>query len=164
MKKTHHILILDTGPLWELVLYRAVNELGFEKLRPELSHLRTLSDYQRLSEFIAAFSRKITTPQVVAEISAKIVRTEERGHGDLWGIIFNEFVSMGMDEALIKLLEMAPEDVAKYHAVDVSLLKLGESYDAGAPVVLSIDASLITRCGRSGVKALDLWQAIAADS
>lgn len=24
------ILILDTGPIWELVLYRAVNNLGFE--------------------------------------------------------------------------------------------------------------------------------------
>ncbi len=68
---------------------------------------------------------------------------------------------MGMDERLIKLLDMPRDQVAELGAVDTSLLKLGSSFDPGAPLVLSIDGSLIAKCKRSGVAALDLWEVIA---
>jgi hypothetical protein len=163
VKTEPYVLIFDTGPLWELIVYRAVNILGFEKLKPELRYLQSNSSYDRLSRFVERFRNRATTPQVVAEISTRVVRTDNQGQRDIWGVIFNEFVSMGMDERLIKLLEMAQETVAKYGAVDVSLLKLGSTYAPGATVVLSIDSALIAECNRSGLTARDLWEVIAPE-
>ncbi|HEV1992937.1 MAG TPA: hypothetical protein VGR03_01255 [Candidatus Acidoferrum sp.] len=154
--------MFDTGPLWELVLYSAVHTLRFESLKSELRHLRSDSSYQSLSEFVASFQRKTTTPHVVAEISSWIRRrTERKGQSAIWGLVYDEFSSMGMDEGVLKLLEMPQELVADMGAVDVSVLKLGLSLGQAKPLVLSIDSELIAECKRAGVNAKDLWEVIA---
>jgi len=68
------VLIFDTGPLLELVLYSAVHTLGFTSLKGELRHLQNDFSYRGFSQFVAAFQRKTTTPHVVAEISSWIMR------------------------------------------------------------------------------------------
>jgi hypothetical protein len=158
-----HVLIFDTGPLWELVLYRAVQTLGFEGLRPRLGLLQTDTYYSKLTDFIRQFRDRTTTPQVVAEISAKVQQTEKQGQADIWSVVYGEFRSMGMDERLLKLLEMPQELVADFGAVDASLLKLGSSYAPGTSLVLSIDGALIAECNRAGVAAKHLWEAIASE-
>jgi hypothetical protein len=157
------VLIFDTGPLWELVLYSAVHTLHFESLKRELRHLQSDSSYERLSEFIAGFQKKTTTPHVVAEISSKIVRTERKGQSAIWGVVYNEFLSMRMDEDLLRLLEMPQELVADIGAVDVSVLKLSLSLGHPKPVVISIDETLIAECERAGVTAKNLWEVIAEE-
>ncbi len=156
------VLIFDTGPLWELVLYSAVHTLRFASLKGELRHLLSDSSYQTLSEFVAGFQRKTTTPHVVAEISSWIIRTERKGQSAIWGLVYTEFSSMGMDEGLLKLLEMPQELVADVGAVDVSVLKLGLSLGQPKPLVLSIDSPLIAECRRAGLNAKHLWEVIAA--
>ncbi|SRR6266446_5173179 len=156
------VLIFDTGPLWELVLYSVVHTLRFDSLRGELRHLRTRSSYQTVSEFVASFQRKTTTSYVVAEISSWIRRgTERKGQSAIWGVVYQEFSSMGMDEGILKLLEMPQDLVAEIGAVDVSVLKLGLSLSQAKPLVLSIDSELIAECNHAGVKAKDLWEVIA---
>ncbi len=155
------ILILDTGPLWELVLYSAVHELGFIRLEPELRHLRNRASYQRLSTFIARFQRKTTSSYVVAEISAWVRRTEKNGQANIWRLVYNEFASMGMDESVLKLLELPFEIVADKGAVDASVLELGLRLANQKAKVLTIDSSLLAECNRSGLDATDIWQVIA---
>src|SRR5712692_6482049 len=121
------VLIFDTGPLWELILYSAVHRLRFSSLKPDLQHLQDYSSYQRLSEFVAAFPRKTTTAHVVAEISSKIIRTEPKGRSAIWGLVYTEFLSMRMDEGVMKLLEMPQSLVANIGSVDASVLRLGAS-------------------------------------
>ena len=159
MRVEPYVLILDTGPLWELVLYRAVNALGFYKLRTELRHLATETYYDRLSQFIAGFRQRTTTPQIVSEISSRVMRTERQGHIHIWDVVYNEFAAL--DERLVKLLEMPQALVAQFGAADVSILKLGSTYPARASVVLSIDSSLIAECQRAGLTAQHLWEVIA---
>jgi hypothetical protein len=155
------VLIFDTGPLRELVLYSAVHTLKFDTLKGQLRHLRTASSYQRLTEFIASFGKKTTTPHVVAEISSKIIRTERKGQSAIWGLIYTEFSSMGMDEGVLKLLEMPQDLVADIGAVDVSVLELGLTFRAHKSLVISIDDALIAECKRAGVAAQNLWEVIA---
>ncbi len=155
------VLVFDTGPLWELVLYSAVHTLRFAILKGGLRHLQSDSSYQRVSEFVGSFQRKTTTPHVVAEISSWIIRTERKGQSAIWGLVYTEFSSMGMDEGVLKLLEMAQELVADIGAVDVSVLKLGLSLGQPKPLVLSIDSALIAECRRAGVSAKHLWEVIA---
>jgi len=155
------VLIFDTGPLWELILYTAVHKLRFLSLTPELRHLQNDLSYQRLSKFVASFPRKTTTPHVVAEINSRIVRTERKGHSEIWGLVYTEFSSMRMDEEAMKLLEMPQKLVANIGAVDVSVLKLGLSSGQPKSVVLSLDRHLIAECRQAGVNVKDLWEVIS---
>jgi hypothetical protein len=156
-----NVLIFDTGPLRELILYEAVHTLGFKRLAPDLLHLRSVTDRDRLSQFISGFQNRTTTPQVVAELSSWVFRTDSQGRANIWAVVYREFQGMGMDERLIKLLEMPRDIVAELGAVDTSLLKLGLSFDSGVPLVLSVDGSLIAKCKQSGVNAFHLWEVIA---
>jgi len=164
MNIERNVLIFDTGPLRELILYEAVHTLGFKRLAPDLLHLRSDTDRNRLSQFISGFQNRTTTPQVVAEISSWVQRTDSQGRANIWAVVYREFQGMGMDERLIKLLEMPRDLVAELGAVDTSVLNLGLSFDPGAPLVLSIDRSLIKKCNQSGVSALDLWEVIAGSA
>lgn len=154
------VLIFDTGPLWELVLYSAVHDLRFAALENELRHLKNRSSYHNLSAFVARFPKKTTTPHVVAEISSWVIRTEQKGQSAIWGVVYREFSSMGMDEGVLKLLEMPQELVTDFGAVDVSVLKLASSLARMRPTVLSIDSALIAECKRAGVDAKDLWEVL----
>lgn len=155
------VLVFDTGPLWELVLYSAVHTLRFESIRPELRHLRSDSSYKRLTDFIASFQKKTTTPHVVAEISSRILRKERKGQSAIWGRVYTEFSSMGMDEGVLKLLQMPQQLVAELGAVDVSVLELALSFQAPKSVVISVDDHLIAECNRAGVSAKSLWEVIS---
>ena len=156
------ILIFDTGPLWELVLYSAVHRLRFSRLKPELQHLQSDSSYQNLSAFIAGFQKKTTTSHVVAEISSRITRTEpKQGHPGIWGLVYTEFSSMRMDEGIMKLLEMPQNLVANIGAVDASILRLGLTLDEAKCVVLSIDWQLISECRGLGLNVKHLWEVVS---
>src|SRR5579864_1758299 len=112
------VLIFDTGPLLELVLYSAVHNLGFKNLDQELRHLKTDSFYQRLSAFIDSFPKKTTTPHVIAEMSAWIIRkTLQKGHSAIWEVVYREFSFMDMDEDVMKLLGIPQELVAEFGVV-----------------------------------------------
>jgi len=133
------VLIFDTGPLWELVLFRAVHELKFGSLMPELTHLQTDSSYQKLTEFIDRFPRKTTTAHVVAEISSKITRTKPKeGRADIWKLVYGEFSSMKMDERLLKLVEMDQQFVAEVGATDAGVFGLALSLGTSKALVISI--------------------------
>lgn len=157
------VLVFDTGPLWELLLYQAVRSpLRFASLRTELTYLRTSSSYESLSRFIGGFQRRTTTPHVVAEISARILnRTQPKGQPELWALLYEDFRSMGMDEALLKLLEMPQPLVASFGAVDSSVLECARKVSGSTALVLSIDGALIAECRRAGIDAKHLSEVIA---
>jgi hypothetical protein len=67
---------------------------------------------------------------------------------------------MGMDEGVMKLLEMPQELVAEIGAVDVSIVELGRSLGPPKSLVLSIDSTLIAECQRAGLNARHLVEVI----
>lgn len=152
------VLILDTGPLWELILYSAVHELHFKRLEPELRFVRTTLEYERLKKFISAFVIKTTTPHVVAEISRKTRETERKGHARIWRLVYEEFEGLRIDEKLVKLLGMPQDLVAKIGAVDVSLRQVGLGFVSEDPLVLSVDSALVSECQRQGIQARLLFE------
>jgi len=68
---------------------------------------------------------------------------------------------MGMDEGVMKLLEMPQDLVAEIGAVDVSIVELGRSLGLPKSLVLSVDSALITECQRAGLNARHLVEVIA---
>ena len=154
------VLIFDTGPLWELILYSAVHDLRFRFLDGELRHLKQPAHHTKLTEFVERFPRRTTSSQVVTEIGAWIQRTWKPGRGDIWRIVRDEFVSMRMDEMALRFLEMRFDLVAAKGVTDASVVHLGLQLADRSPYVLTIDSSLATECKRCGVNAVHLYEII----
>src|ERR1700691_2685612 len=100
------LLILDTGPIRELVLFHAVDQLQFEGLRGNLKWIVEQDAYIRCTQFIGSFHRKTTSASVVAELNCWIRETDRTGRERLWNQVFDEFRGMRMDEEVVKLLEL----------------------------------------------------------
>jgi hypothetical protein len=154
------VLIFDTGPLWELILYSAVHQLRFQSLEGELRHLKKPEYHSRLAEFVNRFPQRTTSSQVVSEIGAWISRTKKPGRSDIWRIVRDEFEAMEMDEMAMKFLEMRFDLVANNGIADASVLHLGLRLAKRRPQVLTIDRDLETECKRNGVGAVNLWEII----
>jgi hypothetical protein len=140
------LLILDTGPIRELVLFHAVDQLRFEELRSNLQCIVDRDCYDRCSKFIGSFHRKTTSASVVAELNYWIRRTEHTGQERLWNRVYEEFREMGMDEQVVKLLEMDIRLVARFGPMDVSLLEIARRNAKLSPLVLTVDRPLHTEC------------------
>src|SRR5208337_4766436 len=83
-----NLLILDTGPIRELVLFQAVDLYGFEGLRPNLQCIFDRDSYIRCTKFIRSFHKKTTSASVVAELNYWIRETDRTGHEKLWHRVY----------------------------------------------------------------------------
>jgi hypothetical protein len=158
------LLIFDTGPLWELILYSAVHVFGYRRLEPDIRFLKHASSYRKFTSFVASFHRRTTTSSVVAELEGHIRRTLKTGQPDLWGAVYNEFKPMRMEEDVMKFLEMPRPVVTQFGVVDASVLNLGVKTSGLKPKVLTIDQSLAQECKRAGLSAIDIWEVLAGKS
>lgn len=157
-------MILDTGPLRELLAYRAVTQLGFKKLERELNHLHDEERYGRCSDFLAAFRKKTTAAGVIVELGTWIRSTDFGGRLLLWALLCDEFRRMGMDEHSVALLDMPIGEVAKHGPTDISLLHHARENVRHKPVVLTIDTQLWSACYGVPVEAKTLQQITELDS
>jgi len=147
------IVIVDTGPIWELVLYRAVKELGFASLRGKLTHFVSIEAYQNCGIFLSAFGKKTTSASVVAQLYNFIRGTVPTGQRQLWEQLYEEFENMGMGEEVVKLLDMDPDLVTRYGPTDVSLLEIARRNLAQRPVIFTLDGELHAECKRSQINS-----------
>lgn len=76
----------------------------------------------------------------------------------IWSLVYSEFSSMGMDEGVLKLVQMPQQ--ADFGATDAGILQLASSLGQTKPTVLSVDSALIAECKRAGMNAKDLWEVI----
>lgn len=154
------LLILDTGPIRELLLHHAVFQFRFERLRPELRCLRTPASYARCSQFIGSFNRKTTSASVVSELNHWIRDTEAHGQERLCHRAYEEFRSMQLNEEVIRLVVMDIEMVVRFGPVDASLIELARRHQTEHPLVLTVDSKLCGQCLKAGfsVRLLqELW-------
>ncbi|MGA3326380.1 MAG: hypothetical protein ABSF45_18060 [Terriglobia bacterium] len=150
------LLILDTGPIRELVLFHAVDQFGFEGLRSNLQCIVDRDSYIRCTKFIRLFHKKTTSASVVAELNYWIRETDRTGQERLWKRVYEEFREMGMDEQVVKLLEMDISLVTRLGPMDVSLLEIARRNGNLSPLVLTVDRDLHDECARAGFRVQHL--------
>ena len=159
-----NLLLLDTGPIWELILFRAVQQLRFENLRRELRFFRDRASYDRCNRFILSFRQRMTSPSVVLELYHRIRDTNRSGQAELRGLIHEEFMDLSIDEDFVKLVEMPRESVVKLGPADVSLIKLAVRNRERGPFVLTIESDeshLWAECKRAHVNVNILEEVLA---
>jgi hypothetical protein len=144
--ENRRLLILDTGPIRELIAYRAVNELRFFSLDRELANFVSPEAYRNCTAFLSSFRKKVTTASAVAELNFWIRDTGSTGQRELWQLVHEEFSRIGMDEETIRFLDMDLDLVARYGPTDVSLLEIARRNVSQNPVVLTLDTRLYGEC------------------
>lgn len=149
--QTPGIVIVDTGPIWELVVHYAVNHLGFASLRRKLRHFESTEAYEQCGTFLSSFRKKTTSASVVAQLYNFIRDTEQNGQRLLWKRVYEEFENMGMDEEVVKLLDMDPGLIARYGPTDVSLIEIARRNLTQKPVILTLDIPLHSECRKAGI-------------
>jgi hypothetical protein len=152
-------LILDTGPIRELVTYRAVNDLRFMSLRKELEHLSSLEAYQNCGHFLSLFRKKMTSASVIAELNYWIRCTRREGQRQLWQLVHDEFDNMGMEEDIVRFLEMGMDLVTKHGPVDASLVEIARRNPVHNPIVITIDDRLRAECEKVPISTKSLFEA-----
>ena len=154
------LLLIDTGPLRELITFQAVFHLGFQQLRNELRFVSVKLAYEAFSHYIGTFQTKSTTASVVAELHSWVRETAPPGRKDIWSLIYDEFRGMGMEEHLVKLLDMPVDLVARCGPTDVSLLKLAQRQIDSDPVILTIDRELRSECLNAKIRAVQIHEIV----
>jgi len=82
----------------------------------------------------------------VVELDRWIRETHPARREQIWALVYEEFDRMGMDEQMVRLLEMPLNLVARYGPADISLLTLARQQADSDPVVLTIDRELWSEC------------------
>jgi len=125
--------IVDTGPLFDFLLWRFSELVNVPALLSNLRYLKT-DIYRRSLEWYFSVAKPITTcPQVIAEIHQHAERMHGIHLGDFWRHAQKELSSLGLSETLVKLLEMdsdtlsllGPTDTAFLH---IAILKLSQIF------------------------------------
>lgn len=159
------LLIFDTGPLWEYIIYSAVKERAFASLTGQLRDVKNKAQFDRLEFFISQFPGKTTTPHVVTEISRRILKTKqaERERRGIWESVYGVFAKLGMREELIMLATMPLELVGRLGAADVSLIQVGRELVRTRRKILTVDGPFVSECFNAGVQAVVLSSMLKAD-
>ena len=76
-----------------------------------------------------------------------IRETERTGQERLWNRVYEEFREMGMDEQVVKLLEMDIGLVTRFGPIAVSLLEIARRNVHLRPLVLTVDRHLLCHLG-----------------
>jgi hypothetical protein len=159
------LLIFDTGPLWEYVVYVAVDNRRFTSLGGELPHVRNRTQFEKLYKFISSFPARTTTAHVVAEISRRIrnaKRKEEERLG-LWEIVFGAFRDLGISEKLVLLSDMELEVVGRLGAVDAGLIQLARRFPNSRKMLFVEDKDFAAECFKAHLHAVVLSNFIEAE-
>jgi len=144
-------VIIDTGPIRELITYHAVYGFGFDRLRADLKHLVTAEAYENCGRFLTSFRKRITSASVVAELYLWIRYTDRTGQKRLWERAREEFENMGIEENVVPFLDMDLDLVAKYGPTDVSLIEIARRNLPHKPVILTLDSHLYSECWKAQI-------------
>lgn len=146
-------VIIDTGPIRELITYHAVYGFGFDSLRPELKNIVSAESYESCGRFLTSFRQRITSASVVAELYYWIRDTDRTGQKRLWQRAREEFENMGMEENVVPFLDMDLDLVAKYGPTDVSLIEIARQKLPQKPVILTVDSHLYSECWKAQISS-----------
>ncbi len=167
--------ILDTGPLMEFLVRRYEQQFGPPWPDPRFNFhaLRSPIDTVACERFFAASRNQLrTTPGVVVEIRYHLRCAERSGtisphrvlRSRFWQLAQDEFRQLGMDEHLIRLLDVRQEILIDAGPVDAGLLELARRFlqQGDSVVVLTDDDNFRKQCGREQVTAEGLAGRLAS--
>lgn len=156
-------VILDTGPLFDLLLFRFWSERGrhIDENRFICSKQFNVS-LELLSRFLGRYHEIVSVPGVFVEIG-RLARDElgrsagqSRGASlaPFWGIATRELRQMNLDERWTKFLSLDQNQIEEFGPTDAALIRCAQETGEERTEILTHDAPLWGRCRRQGVSCI----------
>lgn len=158
-------IVIDTGPLFDLLLLNYAEASGHPAaFSKELRYCDEKRKQAILKGFFSQVRCLLTTPGVLAEVHARInhphhIQKLTRYQIETFWAETERYLRLrGLDERLVRFLDMDPPIVRRLGPIDVSLWELAKREKAS---ILTADDDLYSECTKGVVSVLhveDLWK------
>lgn len=157
--------IVDTGPLFDFLLWQFSVRSRISSLSSELRYLKN-DLYKRSVQWYLGEAKPITTcPEVIAEIHRHAEQKLRQPHlGSFWKFAQQELTELGLNEKLVELVQMNGDMLSSLGPTDTALLQIASAAPNSSQRVFTEDGDLIGQCRKKGVSVLrisdilSIWQ------
>lgn len=154
-------VILDTGPLLDLLLYRFWSERGRPIDENQLICRRQFNvSPKQLSRFLGNCQSVIFVPGVFVELERlardKLGRSTQRGMSlaPFWRFTITELRRMGMDEKWTRLLSLDRRLIEEFGPTEAALIRCAQETGEQRIPILTHDRPLGGLCRREGIPCM----------
>ena len=156
--------IVDTGPLFDFLIWKFSETKKLEYLIKKLKYLHF--KHRRIAvDWYLNFAKPILiSPEVIAEINrhAQSVADLSKPQMEIfWAFSQSELRHLGIDEEMIKLLDMKTEILKKFGPTDTALFHLAQRPENIGKPVFTQDGKLRALCKTNEIHVLDVGEVLS---
>jgi hypothetical protein len=156
-------LILDTGPLFDLLLFRFWNGQGRPIDENQLECRKQFNvSPEQISRFLGRYQSIIVVPGVFVEVGrlARGILNRSLGSGkrelvaSFWRFALRELQQMSIDEQWIRLLLLDSQLLEDFGPTDATLIRCAQETGEERVSILTHDQPLHGRCRRQQISCI----------
>ena len=155
--------IVDTGPLFDFLLWRFSVSFKMPTLSPKLIYL-TNDFYKKSIQWYFTVAKPITTcPEVIAEIHRHAQeKLQNRNLGSFWKFAQEELIELVLSEKLVELVRMDGEILSSLGPTDTALIHIASDSPNLSQPVFTEDSKLAGQCRKKQLSVLRIDDVLSA--
>lgn len=154
--------IVDTGPLFDFLLWQFSDSFNMPTLQSKIRHLPT-HDHKKSLHWYFTIAKPITTcPEVIAEIHRHAEqKLRYPSLGSFWKFAQEQLAELGLSEKLIELVQMDSNVLSSFGPTDTALLHIARLSPNLNQPVFTEDGELAGQCRKNQVRALTIGEVLS---
>lgn len=157
--------IVDTGLLFDFLLWQFSDSFRIPTLLSKLRYL-TNDFYRKSVRWYFTNAKPVTTcPEVVAEIHHHAESIWRGSYlGDFWRFAQKELIELGLNEEMVKLVQMDADTLSSFGPTDTALLRIASLSPNFSQPIFIADGRLAGQCRKKELNVLgiadvlSIWQ------
>lgn len=149
--------IVDTGPLFEFLLWRFSESFRIPTLLSGLRYLKTDTSKKSIQWYFTVAKPITTCPEVIAEVhrhAEGIFRGSRLG--DFWRLAQKELTELGLGEKLVELVQMDGDILSSFGPTDTALIHIACLSPNLSQPVFTEDSRFAGQCRKKQVSVLGI--------
>lgn len=156
--------IVDTGPLFDFLIWKFSETTRVKCLIEKLEYLKS-DQLRRATQWYLGIAKPILIcPGVIAEINGLARSSAELSNsqmGPFWTFSQEELRQLGIDEKMIKLVDMNPDVLKSYWPIDTAIFHLAQREENIGKPVFTEDKRLRNLCVQKEIKVLGVYEVLS---
>lgn len=159
--------IVDTGPLFDFLIWKFSETTKLKYLIEKLKYLKSNQLRSATQWYLDVAKPILICPGVIAEINGLVRSSANLTNsqmGPFWTFSQKELLQLGIDEKMIKLVDMNPDILKSYWPIDTAIFHLAQCEENIGKPVFTAEERLRNLCVQKEIKVLgvydvlNLWQ------
>lgn len=152
--------IVDTGPLFDFLWLRYCEAIHRPILSGEFLYLRDGFSREATRWYFSIARPLLTCPQVMMEVHYHARKLTKNRIGDFWKVAQRELTGLGLDENLVKLIQMDSQTLCSFGPADTALIHMACKQGEMSSSILTEDGKLSGHCRQKRIHALSVGEVI----